>query len=286
MSTPARRARPRHPSPLRAFLQDQGARSREAARGVRPARALVVVSGVAVAAGVVLIAGVTPLFVQRVLAAASIDEEDIGPFFAAWIVTLLAQAAITFILAIVLAYATAEMFVPRRSVRLRGPRAVIWRSLHRLGNATSITLVLAVAGSAIGITLFGEALETGADSPAELGAIQVGTLFAILTIALLYESVRVVVELLRRLPGLWRWTAALLFPWAAAVLASVLVPFDVTLAAILRQWSQPVEDGAVSTQDGPWLALGLFAVLWIVHFVESGTARHVARALRRSPTDA
>lgn len=250
-------------------------------------RALVVVSGVVVAAGIVLLTGLAPLFVQRVLAAASVDEEDIGPFFAAWIVTLLAQAGITYILSIVLAYASAEMFVPRRSVRLRGPRAVIWRSLHRLGNATSITLVLAVAGSAIGITLFGEALETGADSPAELGAIQVGTLFAILTIALFYESVRVVVELLRRLPGLWRWTAALVFPWIAALLAHVLVPFEATLAAILRQWSQDVEDASATTEGGAWLALMLFVVLWLVHFVESGTARHVVRALRGAPvTDA
>jgi hypothetical protein len=246
-----------------------------------------VVPGIVVAIGVVLLAGVAPLFVQRVLAAASIDEDDIGPFFAAWIVTLLAQAAITYILTIVLAYAGAEMFVPRRAARLTGPRAVIWRSLHRLGNATSITLVLAVAGSAIGITLFGEALGTGADSPAELGAIQVGTLFAILTVALFYESVRVVVELLQGLPGLWRWAAALLLPWVAALLAHLLVPFEATLIAILRQWSQDVEDASVTTQGGPWLALILFAVLWLVHFVESGTARRLVRALRGAPvTDA
>jgi hypothetical protein len=140
-----------------------------------------------------------------------------------------------------------------------------------------------VAGSAIGITLFGEALETGADSPAELGAIQVGTLFAILTVALLYESVRVVVELLRRLPGLWRWAAALLLPWAAALLAHLLVPFEATLLAILRQWSQEIDDASLATEGGPSLALLLFAVLWLVHFVESGTARRVTRALRGAP---
>jgi hypothetical protein len=246
-------------------------------------RALMAGYGLLVAIGAVLLAGVAPLFVQRVFAAAAIDETDIVPFFTAWVVTLLAQAGVTFICALVLAYSTGEVFVPRREVRLRGVRAVVWKSLHRLGNATSITLVLAVAGSAIGLTLFGEALETGADSPAELAGIQLGTLLTVLTIALFYESVRVVVDLLSGLPALWRWGSALVYPWLSLLLAMALVPFDQTVLGLMRQWGQPdVDEATVSTQADPLIGLVLFVVLWSVHLVESGQAGRVIRSLRAS----
>lgn len=277
--------RPAGESPIRALLRDQGTRSREAVREVRPARALLSVYGLVVASGVILLAGFAPLLIQRIIAMTVVEKEDIGPSLTAAIVTLLAQGGLIYVVSAVLAYATAEVFVPRRSLRLHGPRSIVWASLHRLGNAISITLVLTIAGAAVGLTLFGTRIESGADSPEELAAMQLGATLAILTLALYYESVRAVVALLIGLPGSWRWLAALIYPCIAAVLVHLWLPFDPTADSILHQWSPDAADGvAADGGDGDEsvlpAALILFAVLWFVHFLESGTARRLLRALR------
>lgn len=268
---------------LRAMLREQRDRSREAVQGVRPARALRILYGLLVAAGVILLTGLAPLFVQRVFVSASVEEDDVGLFFVAWVVTLLAQGALAYIVTIVLTYATAEIFVPRRTVRLRGPRIVIWRSLHRLGNTTSVVLVLAVAGSALGLAFFGIDLETGADSPAELAGIQVGTLFTILTLALYYESVRVTVDMLRSLPGLWTWTAALVFPIISAFVVFWTIPLAPTLRAILHQWSQELAGADEVSFTGPISTVFIFVISWIAYFVQSGTARRLVTRWRAAP---
>ncbi|KRA24684.1 hypothetical protein ASD65_09855 [Microbacterium sp. Root61] len=266
-----------------ALLREQGRLSGTVAGGIRPARIFMVLYGMLVAVAVVLTSGVVPLLVQRALA--HIDDDFAALFFAAWMLALLAQAALVYVIAALLAYATAELFTPRDGFRLAGPRRAIWDSLHRLGNTTSITLVLAVAGTAVGIAVFGPLLmeEGFADDPGELAGIQLGTLLFVLTIALLYESVHLVVDLLRALPGLWRWISAFVYPWIAAVIVWFILPTFPTLMRIFQQWLPPDADVEVELTGDMWdpaIALLLVAVLWAAHFVSSGQAGRLRAALR------
>lgn len=254
-------------------------------RGIRPARLVMVPAGVLVALGVVLAVGFVPITIQRLFT--MVDDESFTLFFTALTLTLLAQSALTYAIALLLAYAVDQLFAPRGQKRRRRPRSVIWLSLHRLGNATSITLVLTIAGTAIGILVLGVIDEDIHDTPAELAGVQLGTLLFILVVALAYEAVRVVVDLLADVPWTWRWGAALVFPWIAAMIVWFGFPADVLLDRIVDQW---VIDGAADTDvaldvgaDG-WDVLGLllvFAILWTVHFVASGQARRLRVALRR-----
>lgn len=266
-----------------ALLREQGRLSGTVAAGIRPARIFMVLYGMLVAVAVVLTSGVVPLLVQRSLT--HIDDEFAALFFAAWMLALLAQATLVYVIAVLLAYVTAELFTPRDGLRLAGPRRAIWDSLHRLGNTTSITLVLAVAGTAVGIAVFGPLLmeEGFADDPGELAGIQLGTLLFVLTIALLYESVHLVVDLLRALPGLWRWISAFVYPWIAAVIVWLVLPTFPTLMRIFQQWLPPDADVEVELTGDMWdpaIALLLVAVLWTAHFVSSGQAGRLRAALR------
>jgi len=264
------------------MLREQTRLSRAVAGGIRPGRVLMVFSGVLVAIGVVLMAGLVPLLVQRALA--HIDDEVATLFFSAWMLALLAQAALVYIVSALLAYVTAELFAPRRRIRLVGPRRAIWASLHRLGNATSITLVLAVSGTAVGIAVFGPFLKEDdfSDDPGELAAIQFGAVLFVLTVALLYEAVRLVVDLLHALPGLWRWLSALLYTGAATVIVWAALPTFATLMRIFQQWVPPDADADVELVGGagPGMGLLLLAVLWCVYFAASGQAGRLRAALR------
>lgn len=277
------RSRQATPSRLRTLLTEQRQASRDALRGIRPARLPMVLVGIVIAAGVVLAVGFLPITIQRIFTIA--DDEMFTIFFTALTLTLLAQSALTYLIALLLAYTVDELFAPRNGERKRGPRATVWRSLHRLGNATSITLVLTIAGTAIGILALGIIDQDIHDTPAELAGVQLGTLLFILVVALAYESVRVVVDMLAHLPATWRWGAAFLFPCLASIVVWFVFPADALLTRIVDQWAVDGADVTVNTDAAGdvWGVLQLiatFAVLWTVYFVASGQARRLREALR------
>lgn len=256
----------------------------------RIVRILRVFIGIIVSLGVFLAAGLIPLVVQRSLNyfdTLGIGSEGLAAnVFTAIALALLAQASLVFLFAILISYSVAELFIPPNTNENRRPRIEIWRSLHRLGNATSITLVSVVASAAVAIGVFGSFLHQDGmpDSPGELAAIQLGTLLCVLTVAMFYEGVRFTYSVLRPLPPFYRGLAALLFPMAAAYLVNFILPVGTLFLNILLQWTTPIQTGVIQNlgvndlYGQGWGIFGpgiLVLATWVLHFLTLGRLRNL-----------
>lgn len=247
-----------------------------------------VVIGIAISLAVFLGAGLIPLVVQRSLNyfdTLGIGSEGLAAnVFTAISLTLLAQASLVFLFSTLISFSVAELFIPPSANEDRRPRIELWRSLHRLGNATSITLVCVVASAAVAIGIFGSFLHRDGmpDSPGELAAIQLGTLLFVLTVAMVYESVRYTYSILTRLPPFYRGLAGLLLPMAAAYLVNFLIPVGTLFLNILMQWTTPIQTGVIQNlgvsdlYDQSWGIFGpglLVLATWVLHFLSLGRLR-------------
>lgn len=269
-------------------LADQSREFSQLWRQAQPLRLLRVLIALIITFGVFLVAGFIPLAIQRsinYLDSLGIGSEGLSTnVLTAVSLTLLAQASLVFLFSVIISYTIAEFFAPRHLKPYRRPRLEIWRSLHRLGNATSITLVCVVASAAVAIGVFGSFMHQDGmpDSPGELAGIQLGTLLFVLTITLVYESVRYTYALLTQLPSFYRGLAALLLPMIAAYTVNFIFPVGSLFIDILFQWTTPMQTavierlGLAAHYDQGWGLLGpalLVGSTWVLHFLWLGKWR-------------